>query len=103
MIAHFVDTAIGLTIQFPLIAQGAKQAGIDKLDGATRARVLAALASLIILGFGLVLLAWMAGRFTRRYMGSGPSGPSQAIRTEEWVRRSNEDELKGPPVLPPPD
>lgn len=33
-----------------------------------RARVLAALAGLVILGFTLVLLAWWGARFTRRYL-----------------------------------
>jgi hypothetical protein len=33
-----------------------------------RARVLAALAGLVILGFALVLLAWWGARFTRRYL-----------------------------------
>gem|GEM_PF-1723671 len=85
-----------------LIAQQAAQAGIDKLDGATRAKVLAALAGLIILGFGLVILVWMGGRYTRRYMGSGARGPSQGVRTDEWVRRSQEDEPHGRSMLPPP-
>jgi len=80
-----------------LIAQQAAQAGIEKLDGPTRARVLAALAGLIILGFGLVILTWMGARYTRRYMNSGPSGPSKQVRTDEWVRRSQED---GAPPTP---
>lgn len=41
---------------------------IKRLDGPTRAKVLAALAGLIILGFGMVLLTWLGARVTRRYM-----------------------------------
>lgn len=41
---------------------------IKRLDGPTRAKVLAALAGLVILGFGMVILAWLGARVTRRYM-----------------------------------
>jgi hypothetical protein len=41
---------------------------IKRLDGPTRAKVLAALAGLVILGFGMVILAWLGARATRRYM-----------------------------------
>jgi hypothetical protein len=40
---------------------------IKRLDGQTKAKVLAALAGLIILGFGLVLLVWLGARMTQRY------------------------------------
>ncbi|QDU31523.1 hypothetical protein ETAA8_66820 [Anatilimnocola aggregata] len=58
-----------------------------RLDGATRARVLAALAALILLGFLLMTLAWLGARMTRRYMG-GPKklGPSKLPSDEEWTR-----------------
>ena len=39
-----------------------------RLKPQDRARVLAALAALVILGFALVLLAWWGARFTRRYL-----------------------------------
>lgn len=42
-------------------------AGIRRLDGATRAKVLAALAGLVILGFGMVALVWLGARMTQRY------------------------------------
>jgi hypothetical protein len=87
-----------------LLAADPAKAGIDKLDGPTRANVLAALAALIILGFGLVALVWMGARYTRRYMGGRPSGPSGGVRTDEWVRRSPDDEPRGPSLTqPPPD
>ncbi len=39
-----------------------------RLKPQDRARVLAALAGLVILGFALVFLAWWGARFTRRYL-----------------------------------
>ena len=41
---------------------------IKRMDGPTRAKVLAAIAGLVILGFGMVLLTWLGARITRRYM-----------------------------------
>ena len=46
----------------------AQQPLLKRLPPKDRARVLAALAGLIILGFALVLLAWWGARFTRRYL-----------------------------------
>ena len=40
---------------------------IDRLDDASRAKVLAALAGLIILGFAMVLLTWLFARTVQRY------------------------------------
>ena len=40
---------------------------IDRLDDASRAKVLAALAGLIILGFAMVLLTWLLARIVQRY------------------------------------
>jgi len=58
---------------------------ILKLDGATRARVLAALAGFVILGFAMVMFAWMGARATRRYMNSGSDVPIEPPR-DEWAR-----------------
>jgi hypothetical protein len=49
-----------------------KRPVIKHLDGKRRAKVLSALAALIILGFALVLLAWMGARATKRYMRREP-------------------------------
>jgi hypothetical protein len=52
---------VGFPLQTP-------QPLLTRLKPADRARVLAALAALVILGFVLVLLAWWGARFTRRYL-----------------------------------
>src|SRR5438105_1161527 len=48
-----------------LLAQA--QPLIKRLDDQTRAKVLSALAGLIILGFAMVLLAWLGARVVQRY------------------------------------
>jgi hypothetical protein len=58
-----------------------------RLDGGTRAKVLAALAGLILLGFLLMTLTWLGARMARRYMGSGQKlGPTSPASDEEWNR-----------------
>ena len=59
---------------------------LKRLDGATRAKVLAALAGLIILGFGLALLIWLGARVTRRYMhGTSYHKPTPRPSTSDWT------------------
>lgn len=58
--------AVGLPA-VPVWAEGAVQPLIKRLDGATRAKVLAALAGLILLGFAMVALIWFGARVTHRY------------------------------------
>ena len=53
-----------------LFADTEKQIGLQKLDDSTRAGVIAALAGLVILWFGIIALTWWGARFTRRYMRS---------------------------------
>jgi hypothetical protein len=71
-----------------LLAQDAAQKPlIMRLDGPTRARVLAALAGLVMLGFLMVVLAWLGGRVARRYMGVGiRPKPMPLPGDEEWTR-----------------
>jgi hypothetical protein len=67
--------------------------GIKRLDDATRARALAALAGLIILGFGLVLLTWLAARVVQRYRcGTSYFRPTRRPGEHDWARK---------PLLPP--
>jgi hypothetical protein len=65
---------------------------LQRLDGARRAKVLSALAGLIILGFGLVLLAWLGAKATRRYMHREPvlsqkPPPGTPIREKDWSEK----------------
>src|SRR5262245_45088566 len=60
---------------------------IKRLDGGTRARVLAALAGLIILGFAMVLLAWLGARMTQRYrQGSAAFRPTKRPGEHDWAK-----------------
>jgi hypothetical protein len=76
-----------------LLAQdAAQQPLILRLDGARRAKVLAALAGLVMLGFLLVLLTWLGGRVARRYMGVGiKPKPLPLPGDEEWTRPVREE------------
>jgi hypothetical protein len=59
--------AAALVLSCGLAAAQDDMPPIKRLDDASRAKVLAALAGLIILGFALVLLAWLGARITQRY------------------------------------
>lgn len=54
-----------------LLAQEQATSGYMRLDPLSRAKVLSALAGLIILGFAMVIFTWWGARATRRYMHSG--------------------------------
>ena len=61
---------------------------IKKLDGPTRAKVLAALAGLIILLFAMVLLIWLGARFTQRYRNRQPFfRPTPRPGEHDWAKR----------------
>ncbi len=62
--------------------------GIKRLDGATRAKALAALAGLIILGFGMVALIWLGARVTQRYRNSQPFfRPTPRPGEHDWASK----------------
>ena len=66
-----------------LLAQ--KTMPLQQMDGATRAKVQAALAALIILGFAMALLTWLGARITRRYMhGTSYHKPTPRPGTSDW-------------------
>jgi hypothetical protein len=66
---------------------------IKRLDDASRAKVLAALAGLIILGFAMVLLAWLGARFTQRYRkGTSYFRPTARPGEHEWARKPLESD-----------
>lgn len=78
-----------------LLAQQAEPL-IRRLDPPMRAKVLAALAGLIILGMAMIALVWLGGRATKRYMGILPKsrrrGPD--INPDDWAQK---------PLIPPLD
>jgi len=66
---------------------------IKRLDDASRAKVLAALAGLIILGFAMVLLAWLGARYTQRYRkGTSYFRPTARPGEHEWARKPLESD-----------
>ena len=63
----------------------AEEMPLKKLPGEMRAKVLAALAGLIILGFSMALLIWLGARVTRRYMhGTSYHKPTERPDTSDW-------------------
>jgi len=61
---------------------------IKRLDDPTRAKVLAALAGLIILGFAMVLLTWLGARVVQRYRKSTAYfRPTPRPGEHDWARR----------------
>jgi hypothetical protein len=67
-----------------------KQLPIQRLDGVTRAKVLAALAGLIIVALALVAFIWLAARVARRYMKRATNDPAPskyASQTDDWAQK----------------
>jgi hypothetical protein len=61
---------------------------IKRLDDPTRAKVLAALAGLIILGFAMVLLAWLGARMAQRYRQGTPYfRPTPRPGEHDWTKK----------------
>jgi len=74
-------------VRMIIIAQAAAPL-IKRLDDALRAKVLAALAGLIILGIAMVLLAWLGARVTQRYRrGASYFRPTARPGEHEWARK----------------
>ena len=69
---------------------------IRRLPPEKRAMVLAALAGLIILGLAMIVLVWLGGRATRRYMGieAKPRRREPQINPDDWTHK---------PIVPPLD
>jgi hypothetical protein len=89
--------ARALAVLAPLLAQAqeAPHFQIERLDPPTRAKVLAALAGLIILMIGLMLLAWMGARWARAY---GHHTPLSFERRQK--RPLDPDDWAGKPIGP---
>jgi hypothetical protein len=61
---------------------------IKRLDDPTRAKILAALAGLIILGFAMVLLTWLAARVVQRYRhGTSFLRPTNRPGEHAWAKK----------------
>lgn len=65
---------------------------LERLDPARRAKVLAAIAGLVILGLGLMALAWLGAKATRRYMNREPvlrekPPAGTPVREKDWTEK----------------
>jgi len=83
--------AAWLTVMVPAAtawAQLAPQLPIRRLPDKTRISVQAALAGLIILGFGMVALIWLAARVTQRYRHRTPYfRPTPRPGEHDWAKK----------------
>jgi hypothetical protein len=72
----------------PLLAQHAAPV-VKRLEPATRAKVLATFAGLIILGIAMMALAWLGAKATRRYMSSGKqkSRTDRPLDPDDWSKK----------------
>jgi hypothetical protein len=91
--------ALGV-VMFPRLAAGDEPAPlIKRLDDATRAKVLAALAALIILGFAMVLLTWLGARVVQRYRhGTSFFQPTKRPGEHEWAKKPLNPPNSEPPT-----
>jgi hypothetical protein len=77
----------------PSLAEETPAPPIRQMDGATKAKVLAALAGLIILGFGMVALIWLGARVAQRYrQGSSFFRPTPRPGEHDWARKPLDEE-----------
>ena len=79
----------GLLVLTAAIASAQEtKAPLRRMDDATRAKALSAMAGLIILGFALVLLAWLAARVVQRYRhGTSYFRPTHRPSEHEWAKK----------------
>jgi hypothetical protein len=71
-----------------LVAAQEPMVPLGRMDDPTRAKVLSAMAGLIILGFALVLLTWLAARIVQRYRrGTSYFRPTRRPSEHEWTKR----------------
>ena len=71
-----------------LLAQEKSQSALQRMDPQTRAKVLAAFAGFVILGMGLMALAWIGARVTRRYMNQGPTRRRDSAHfQDDWATK----------------
>src|SRR5262245_10140497 len=85
MVMSAVESAVSV-LSLVAQAQEKSQTLLHRLDPPKRVVVLAAMAGLIILGFGLVALTWLGGRVTRRYMNQG-NRSRPPLDENDWARK----------------
>jgi hypothetical protein len=79
----------------PLLADLAPpktKSALKRMEPQRRAKVLAALAALIILGLGMMVLAWLGARWARHHMNRAPilrENPPQStpVREKDWAEK----------------
>jgi hypothetical protein len=82
-----------------LLAQEKTQSALQRMSPQQRAKVLAAFAAFLILGFGMVALAWVGARVTRRYMNQGPLRRlDPTLMQDDWASKPL---VRPPKKLPP--
>jgi hypothetical protein len=82
-------SGVMLSLAVPVLATAQENRPlIKRLDDATRAKVLSALAGLIILGFAMVFLTWLGARFVQRYRhGTAYFRPTPRPGEHDWARK----------------
>src|SRR6266480_1942213 len=83
-----ITAAASIVIFGPAALAEAQPPLLKRLDEQTRAKVLSALAGLIILGFAMVLLAWLGARIVQRYRrGASYFRPTSRPKEHDWARK----------------
>jgi hypothetical protein len=95
--AKLMSLTIGLAIFAACTPAWADVAPFPSIPGGPRAAMLAALAGLSILGFGMIALVWLGARFVQRYRHSGPLHPTPRPTQSDW----DPQPLRSTPPEPP--
>lgn len=81
---------------WPLAAAEKAETILTRLDPANRAKVLMALLALVLVGLGLVALAWIGGRRLRRVI-KQPLKPARRFE-DQWYRKPLAPQDSQPPA-----
>jgi hypothetical protein len=101
-LARLAVSFMALALLPALAAAQDQRLGIKRLDDPTRVKVLSALAALIILGFAMVLLTWLAARITQRYRrGTAYFQPTARPGEHAWAKRPLTPSDPRPPTADP--
>lgn len=73
-------------------ADAERMPAIKRMPGDLKAKVLATLAGLIILGFGMIALIWLGARIVQRYRhGSSVFRPTPRPGEHDWAKKPLDD------------